>query len=433
MEHLPEDPIRRLTNDPPDWLRATPGRGLGVEWLDQAEWVPLVVEDYPARTMIFEHLVDADREIRTGKVLVARGPSITRRIAAFEVLVCWYVDPTAPDRLWCALGESYPGWLWFAVEPTEQAMTEALGGMFPKPGLGEAELIRKERGFAGYRSEVVLPNVYSGELVPFNGHDLDRYFTGVPFVEYNSWGSARTEDPLLDDIPATSPIAVLAASREGRHAQQLLGRVPSMSWRTVHSRSYLSFEIHTVELICVRLAYRPSPPSHRAVVRRCNEELGFNLPADVPLDVVGALTGFGFNGEQDIIENVTKPDNLGQLADGLRICAALWEGDLASTLRLREFARHPERNIRLAIVRIAHSYNLPFLLYDVALASEDDPELSAAVEDVIERGCTPEDLNVFEDHFDGMPMFVDEEGNEHEGTWPGMPADDETNDDEDEE
>src|ERR1700759_709195 len=98
MGHLPEDPVRRLADDPPTWF-ARLGKDLGVEWIEPAQWAPVVVEDYPARTMLLEHLVDADRDLRTGKVLVARGPSTTHRASTGEANVCWYLDPLVPDRL----------------------------------------------------------------------------------------------------------------------------------------------------------------------------------------------------------------------------------------------------------------------------------------------------------------------------------------------
>jgi len=145
--------------------------------------------------------------------------------------------------------------------------------------------------------------VYSGEFGSVDGLELDRYFTRVQFVEVDSWGSAHLDDPLRDDMPAASPLVLVAASRRGGHKQQRLGRVPSMTWRTVHSRSYLSFEIHMRELVCAAVRYRPAPNSHQAVVAELNETFGTTFPTDLPLDVIGALTGFGYNREVDLAAN----------------------------------------------------------------------------------------------------------------------------------
>jgi hypothetical protein len=417
------DAARRLAADPPEWLAALGTAALGgdsgIRRLDPEEWEE--VKDptgYPAQTVLIDRLRAADTAVRAGKVLVAQGPSTRQRRIPVDEPVGWYADPAEPDQLWCALGPGYPGWLWVPVTPQPGALAEVLGGMFPKPALKMADFTRHERGFVGPMNEIGLPNVYTGEFVPFNGHDLDRYNTGVPFLDGGSWGSAHVNDPQPDDVEFASPLAVLAAINQDRHGQQMLGRVPSMTWRTMHSRSYVSFEIHTLALVCVRLSYRPAPASHQAVVARRSAELGFNLPGDVPLDVVGALTGFPYNAEADIIESATSARDPAQLAEGLRLFAAMAEGDLERMMPLREYARHPDPAVRLSVLRIANWYNLAFLFYDVALASQDDPDILRAAEDLIERGADPDNSNVFRDHFAGYPMFVGEDGQTDPGEWP---------------
>jgi hypothetical protein len=379
-------------------------------------------------TIQTDKLVEADTALRSGKVLVATGPAIRKRFESWDNEVSWYVDPAEPDRLWCALAPYFPGWLWVPVAPEPAVIDEVLGGMFPKQRLSRIDFTRHERGFVGYIGSVRVPHVYSGAFVEFNGHDLDRYYTGVEFVEHGMWGSAHLDDPLTDDSDMVSPIVMLAASNEGRSGQQMLGRVPSMTWRTVHSRSYVSFEIHFRKWLCVRVSYRPAPASHHAVVAKCNELLQSSLPLDMPLDVVGALSGFWFGAEADLIKNVTEAAHPGQLAAGLEAMAALADGDLERMLLLREYAKHPDQQVRRTVLSLANWYHLAFLLYDVALASDDDPEALEVAEALLDRGTDLDNTNVFADHFDAFPMFVDEQGNGHEAR---QPADMESDDDED--
>lgn len=413
---------------PPWWDALTNDATLrepGIDWRPPAEWAPGDKPDTVMGTIQVPRFEDADTRLRAGKVAVGTGPVTTRRGMGHDVAVTWYLDPEAPDRLWCALCDDYPAWLWIPVEPAAAPITAVLAGMFPRPELFATDLTAFARGFLGMTSEVRVPNVYTGEFVELNGLDLDRYFTGVPFVEPQSWGSAHLDDPLRDDIGSVSPIVALAVARNGGHKQQRIGRIPSMTWRTMHSRSYLSIEIHQRSLVCAAVRYRPAPPAHQAVVAAVNERFDTWFPADLPLDVIGALTGYYYSDEADLIGNLTDPEDPDQLALGLRIISALRCGDLRRTLRIREYASHQEPVVRLALAQIADWYNYRFLFEDL-LRHETDPTIAAAITDRLLRGSDPDAYNAFGDFFDGEPLYVDEDGN-------GVAVADRWSDDEDEE
>ena len=396
---------------PPDWwadlIAETTARQLGIRWNNPDEFKPVDDEAWTG-TMSNEHLDALDAQQRAGKVVVGTGPQVTNRGTGTTATVQWYLDPAAPQRLWCALAEFYPAWLWIDVEPRADELAAVLSASHPKPRLDRRTLTAFSRGFLGFRPEVGIPNIHSGEMVPFNGADLDGYFGGVRYVEPGGWGSSRLDDPLPDDLPVGDPDDLAAAAGVDSHAQ-LLGRVPSMTWRTLHSRSHLSFEVHMRGLVYAAVRYRPSPPTHRAVLRRFNENYRSCFPLDMPLDVVGALAGFQFATEETLEPFLTEPRDTIELATGLRVFAGLWCGDLRRVHRLREFADHTDPGVRLELARAANWYGYRFLLEEIALA-ETDPEMVANLEGLIIEGSRPDTFNAFGDHFDERPIMIDRNG-----------------------
>ncbi|ADD43975.1 hypothetical protein [Stackebrandtia nassauensis] len=383
---------------------------LGVNWRDPADWEP-PDESASGGTLRNPTTMELDASIREGKLLVGTGPSVNMRGMGLDVDVHWYLDPGQPDQLWCALGFFYDPRLWIPVEPEPAALAEVLSASHPKPALNTVTLTSFTRGFLGFRDEVMLPNVYDGQLVPFNGLDLDRYTTMISYLEHSSWASSHQEDPLHDDFEAVSPLAMSAFDRERNTKSQLLGRVPSMTWRTLHSRSHLSFEVHSRNVVCVGVRYRPSPVSHHAVVKRINEAFKMGYPLDLPLDVVGALTCFDFLTEDDLEHHLTEPESTGHLASAIRVHAALWHGNLRRSLRLREFAAHPEPSVRNAVLRVAADYNYRFLFEEAALVAASD-EPAERLEHFLIVGGDPDNYNAFGDSFAGQqPIMVDKEGN----------------------
>jgi hypothetical protein len=56
-----------------------------------------------------------------------------------------------------------------------------------------------------------------------------------------------------------------------------------------------------------------------------------------------------------VIQNVTAPTSTDELRSGLRVCAALWEGDLENILTLRADTRHADVGVRWTFARLASS------------------------------------------------------------------------------
>jgi hypothetical protein len=424
-------------NRQPDWwdaLTSDPNvLALGIEWKRPEDWTPPEDDSiFGAGTMDVVSLTERHEAISGGKLLVGTGPTVTRRVIPIDADVHWYLDPGKPDALWSALGYAYPAWLWVPVEPTAEALAEVLSSSHPTPALERTELTETSRGFLGFMHQVMVPNVYSGDMVDLNGLDLDRYMTMVHYVDAGFWGSHWQDDPMSDAPGEAGPIGMLAFKNDYLTGAQRIGRVPSMTWRTLHSRSYVSFEVHQRDVVCAAVRYRPSPASHQKVVAQINEELNGDFPVDMPLDAIGALTGFNFARESGLIDNLTEPESTEYLIGGLRAFAALWSGDLRQTRRLREFTDHPDTEVRLTLARIATWYCYRFLLQDLALA-ETDPDLIDELETMQMRlGSGPGDnYNAFGDYFSETPVMVDSDGHAVEVVNP-PDWDDDYEDDEEE-
>ncbi|MFI6283319.1 hypothetical protein ACIBCM_00955 [Streptomyces sp. NPDC051018] len=423
-----------MTSIPGWWGRLTTSsasRDLGISWREPGEWEPSRRDnaDSTMRTLADSEL---DESVSGGKLLVGSGPGVTTRLFGADVPVEWYLDPSEqPSRLWCALGDFYGPRLWIPVAPEPAALAEVIGRSHPKPALRRTDMPRFTRGFLGLRGDVKVPHIYSGDLVEINGHDLDRYFTLVQYVEHEAWGSSLLDDPLADDIEFVNPLVMAASLASDTSQAQLRGRIPSKTWRTLHSRSYLSFEIQSQHSVYVSVRYRPSPPSHHQVVERINAETSNDFPPDLPLDVIGAVSGFTYHSERELEEMLKAPESPGQLADALRIFAGFWAGDLRRSRLLGEFADHPAPEVRTRLARIAYWYGYRWLADELAL-TETEPSVRLQMENIALGQVDDHTYNAFDDYYSGRPVMIDDTGAPVE-TWNDLNDDADDEDDEDDE
>ncbi|MGH8876549.1 MAG: hypothetical protein ACRD0P_04275 [Stackebrandtia sp.] len=397
------------TPDAPQWwpslTTGEPAAVPGIEWRRPDDWAPPEESRLGGRTMRDEHTVDLDTAVREGKLLVGTGPATAAGTDA-----AWYLDPAAPERLWCALGDFYDPRLWIAVEPTMDAMTEVLSSTLLETEPNLVTLTGFYRGILGNREDVRIPNVYTGDLVPLNGPDLDRYATTMRYLDGSSWASSRTEDP-RSTVTFETPRDTAAYEQASNVKSQQLGRIPSMTWRTLHSRSYLSFEMHLSALACAAVRYRPSPAGHHAVVERVNAALDLDFPLDLPLDAVGALSCLEFIAAADIEAQLEAPESIDHLASTIAAYTALHHGDLAATTRLRDFARHPDPAVRGIVLVMAGAYDYRYLAEELALAGFDEDPVPH-FELLQLNGAEPSVYNAFGERLaEQHPIMVDGGGN----------------------
>ncbi|WP_415645850.1 hypothetical protein [Stackebrandtia soli] len=368
---------------PPQWWNALVAdpitRHYGIDWHDPSDWKPAVPQSWSG-CMSTPRLRERDELDRSTALRVGTGPATpVRRPDGSHVE--WYLQD---GTLRCALGPRYDGWLWIDVEPTATGITTALDAIPARlPTLVDLPSIH--RGFIGLRPDVLVPDTTSGTFVPLSEIALIAYFAGVGYVDLGTWGSAHLDDPYPDGPHTTAT----PAHRTGRP-----GRIPSRTWRTAQSRSYVSIEIHNRQIVCAAVRYRPTPVHQHPIVAAFNEATGSDHPHDLPLDVVGALTGFDLTTKRGLEHAETSTPE--ETATVVRILAALASGDLASATRLRDYVDHPEPGVRLALAGTAAWYGYRFLLDELA-HHEPDPQLRIELEALIIEGTRPDRHDPFDD------------------------------------
>ncbi|WP_433185962.1 hypothetical protein [Actinoallomurus sp. CA-150999] len=381
----------RLVESPPGWLerlRADEGPvALGVTWLDAA-----AISD--EEDGVFDGIMHTEataeyvREHRPHMVRVASGPQYAG-MNGLEGEAAWYVDMRRPERLLLAPSSSYPPFLWIPAGDTVDGMRGALGGLFPSPKPTRVTLPKTARGFMGYAGQIGVPNVYSGEFVPIDGLELDRYYTMNTFTELSSWGSAIIDDPYPDEF--VPPIQMMAAARDFK--KQSPG-VPAMTWRTAASGSYLSIEAHQGRLFVAEARYRPSP--NPQVIEEMNAEFGSTFPTDLPVDVVGALIGFDFRPLDLWERELAVEEEPGHILGKMEIAVALAHGDLDAVDRLRPYFRHDAPGVRAALMNFALAYNLDSLLEELVL-TETEEEIAEQLHRILDEGTGNSHPDIFEE------------------------------------
>ncbi len=362
---------------------------LGVEWLSKARSDRISVnlevdyEDGPLGTMHTATTLDRSRELLETRVAVAQGPGSRTREGVLEPCIL-FVDAARPrDGLWLALSSSYPPFLWLRVAPNVDELAAVLAEFFPRPRRSRVDMSRHARGFVGYRSRFVVPSPVTGGLEPATLVELQRHLAINPFVESVCWGSAYAEDPWPDEIPDQPNVVHKIAEHQRMVARQERGHAWSLTWRTRHSRSYLTIEVHHHDIYVAQLRYRPS--THSEAVESMNTHFGCDYPADMPIDAVAALLGFQFDGARDLeaqLPTATDPEHLAGL---LLVLSALRHEDLGVLELYRRYVDHPATVVRSTVGDIAVAHNHEVLLEEMSVR-EPDAELRTEIEALLDEG-----------------------------------------------
>ncbi|MEM6293131.1 MAG: hypothetical protein AAGA54_17780, partial [Myxococcota bacterium] len=376
----------------PTWLQVlrtdTALVELGVRWLDgreSAEITEALRSSYagkgPPGVIHTDATLTLCRELIAGVRVVAQGPASVRRDAVEEP--CWFViDERAPQRLFIALSEAYPPFLWLDAGAAQQSVHETLYEC-TRPPRDRRTLRRQARGFMGYRGRFGVHSPHTDDVVPADERGLDHHFALCPFLEPGSWGSAYADDPWPDDVPDQPNSAGHFERRQRETNRQATGAVWSRTRRTRHSRSYVGFELHHQEVFVVDVRYAPSRQS--AVVERMNEHFGSDYPIDMPVDVVAALLGFSFDSADDLQNELDCTADPQAVAGLLSLLSALRHSDLSISRIFRRYMDHPDSVVRTTLWNIFAAYNYESLLEE-ALLLETEPEIVQQLETLLDAG-----------------------------------------------
>jgi len=362
---------------------------LGVEWLSKARSDRISVtlevdyEDGPLGTMHTAATLERSRALLETRTAVAQGPGSRTREGVLEPSIL-FIDTARPqDGLWLALSSGYPPFLWLRVAPTIDDLTTVLAEFFPRPRRSRVDMSRQTRGFIGYRSRFVVPSPVTGGLEPATLVELQRHLAINPFVESVCWGSAYAEDPWPDEIPDQPGVVHKIAEHQRMVARQEPGHAWSLTWRTRHSRSYLSIEVHHHDIYVAQLRYRPSV--HSEAVETMNTHFGCDYPVDMPVDAVAALLGFQFDGARDLEAQLPTASDPEQLAGLLLVLSALRHEDLGVLELYRRYVDHPATVVRSTVGDIAVAHNHEVLLEEMSVR-EPDVQLRTEIEALLDEG-----------------------------------------------
>lgn len=200
--------------------------------------------------------------------------------------------------------------------------------------------------------------------------DWMKQLRDAPWVDDAAWGSAYLDDPWRDLDPDAG--MMMLSLHMKRVMEQHPGRHPSLSFRTLWSRSLITVEAHPFNLFVFDVRFRPSS-DRRALELLGGAEPGSRLPPDLPVDVAASL----LRGNSTTRESLTISEKSAlELFDLAALCA-MDPGEATTIARLRERLRDWTDDERLrGLADVLNAYEYSALLYEAA-ATAKDPELSA--------------------------------------------------------
>jgi len=311
---------------------------------------------------------EANRARVARAVPVAVGPKRVARITGIEQAIMLMFDEASPDRLWATLDPSLPPLLWIPLGNTRTQIDDALAPYLVEQPVPAARLPKRARGFMGTAEQL--------------GAGIEEIENCVvlhePWIDPPSWGSQYDDDPYPQVLP---PMNVLVQTRVvHEYMRQAPGRLRSTSYRSLWSRSSLTFECHPFEAFVAAVRYAPS--RHSAVIHELNTHHGTRLPVDLPVDLAASLLRCAFVEEHTLRAELASAS----FADpflALALCAVA-PGQTSTIDTLRDLATMSE--MVGPVAQVADAYGYDSLLLEL-LAEVQDPR----IRDALEQALAPSD------------------------------------------
>ncbi|RYE91877.1 MAG: hypothetical protein EOO75_07940 [Myxococcales bacterium] len=315
------------------------------------------------------------------------------------------VDPERPEQLWYAPSTELPAALFVPVAARPEAIAQALRELGPATTAPTLDEVRTVRAYMGSVATQTVPSPYTGEMEAAGPHELDRHFSFSPVVTPHAWGSAFGRDPLREVGPLSLDhmVATLRQLREHRP-----GGLPRFTRRSYFSQSHVGIEIHAQGQYFWHIDYRPSPWT-AGVIESFNRATGYQLPADLPVDVAAAVHGFEFLGADWLEAALAREADPGQRGALVSVALGVASDDLVSATHIARAALAWGELEQIAVAQAAVQYNWEFLLEELGW-STTSPELRTQLERILVVGMAPPELN---EH--GEPVDL-HEGSEDDDT-----------------
>jgi hypothetical protein len=264
-------------------------------------------------------------------------------------------DPAFPDQLFVAPSRYHPPALWIAAEANRESLLAALAPYFlGKAVPDEALLDGQVRLFLGTPGALEV-----------DGAALAQRFALSAFCESLQWGSSCSHDPYGGAGFDMTLDAFKALQREA--LRQVPGRVPSTSFRTLHSKSVVRIEEHG-DFFVAEVRYRRLSPNARLAA--VNHACGTSFPLDLPVDAAAALVGLPAADSARLLAAVAP----GEKAFALHAAGVVGGEGLADALE--RYAADPEVGVRRQVATVARWHRAMPLLRDMA-ERESDPRLKS--------------------------------------------------------
>ena len=285
-------------------------------------------------------------------IVLAGGPSRTVRLAGQEHASIVMFDPELPDRVVVGLGAYFPPVYWPSASPSVAGIQTELSAYFSRPFKHPAELSRTVRIVRETLAELGFDDIHHFARVIGHG---ERWLDHAA-----SWQNAQDHDPWPDDPSSLSMIDMRLIKE--RAAESDRNRRPSISMRTLWSRSILTIELGPFGQVVFELRYDPAP--FVATPPIGSEQLG--LPRDIPVDLLASLLRGG-----SVTRASARADGPGP--QHAMFTCMLDPGEATSAETLRQLAASPEH--LGAVAEIADGFYLRGVMYRVALDEHAPAEL----------------------------------------------------------
>jgi hypothetical protein len=286
-------------------------------------------------------------------VPVFAGPSRRRRLSKTESQLVVVFDPEDRDVLRLSLSYAIPSLAWADAGSSLESLRAALARYTVSDDPGALDFPKTER---------VVKQLELRDIGPIE-RSIDAQEL---WIDDARWGSAYLDDPWSGVSPDLGMLQL--STLVERVKDQHSGRRPSLSFRTLWSRSIFTIEQHPLGFWAFELRYVPAGDA-RAIRDLCGTDPVASLPRDLPVDLAASLMRGGSATRDTLRVN----DEAGRDPMMLAVRCAMLPGEATTIGAMRDSVRawadDPERGDALA--QIADGFGHEATLFELAAITND--------------------------------------------------------------